>query len=370
MTYRPSIAERIAWTSGQLGAATVKVLVALWSCGDYETGRNCQMYLSTLVKRSGVSLATVKRVLRDLKLPTQPGGPWIIASRRHRHATRYDIVIDRLATAPPKEQQMTMQTLAALTRFEAQIEPQIPLEAQNEPLGTKSEAQIEPPTSDPDLVPEERTHTPRAREETLPLVGQTPPPRCAHPHAHAWCEGRVHVPRDLHFEFLDRLDTRPGESAAAKAGRLVAFYADTMAQLPATEAVGDPYKFWKVKFAAWVQVEASRPSIVEREPAAAAYDAVWRQILARIETKVNRHTFYTWFRPLVMVTDHPTATGRVIEVTKNGPDGQLFVDWVTKHYTAVVQAAVDEVRPGSRVVLIDAWALDSAAADAADRKAN
>ncbi len=24
---------------------------------------------------------------------------------------------------------------------------------------------------------------------------------------------------------------------------------------------------------------------------------LWDEILARIETKVNRHSFYTWFRP-------------------------------------------------------------------------
>jgi len=63
------------------------------------------------------------------------------------------------------------------------------------------------------------------------------------------------VPRDLHFEFLARLDTRPGESPIAKAGRLVAFYAAAMGELPATEAVGDPYKFWKAAFAAWVASE-------------------------------------------------------------------------------------------------------------------
>ena len=26
---------------------------------------------------------------------------------------------------------------------------------------------------------------------------------------------------------------------------------------------------------------------------------IWEQLLSRIETKVNRHTFYTWFKPTV-----------------------------------------------------------------------
>ena len=30
---------------------------------------------------------------------------------------------------------------------------------------------------------------------------------------------------------------------------------------------------------------------------------LWDEILARIETKVNRHSFYTWFRPTMYVTD-------------------------------------------------------------------
>ena len=59
----------------------------------------------------------------------------------------------------------------------------------------------------------------------------------------------MHVPRDLHFEFLDRLDTRPGETPSAKAGRLIAFYASTLAAIPATQPIGaEPYKFWRKAF--------------------------------------------------------------------------------------------------------------------------
>ena len=31
--------------------------------------------------------------------------------------------------------------------------------------------------------------------------------------------------------------------------------------------------------------------------------SIWDQILARIETKVNRHSFYTWFKPTAFVAD-------------------------------------------------------------------
>jgi DnaA N-terminal domain len=379
VAYRPSIAERIAWTSGQLQSAEAKVLVALWSCGDFETGRNCRPYISTLVARSGLSRATVTRTLARLRNTKRPGGPWIVGSHRHRRATTYDLCTERLATAPPKEQQMSIRAVLEPPGLEAHFEPQKDLEAHFEPQDPDLEAQNEPPTSDPDLDLQ-RTTTTRAREgdqnveaqhepqadADLPLIGRPSLPRCAHPHAHAWCEGRVHVPRDLHFEFLDDLlGTLPGESRIAKAGRLIAFYAATMAALPATVSVGagEAYRFWKSAFNAWVRAEAARVVVVDREPVITRYDAVWQQILERLETKVNRHTFCTWFRPLVMVTD----TGEVIEVTKPGVDGGLFMAWIQKHYDEVLQAAVAEVRSGARVEVIDAWAMESEAAER-DRK--
>jgi len=30
---------------------------------------------------------------------------------------------------------------------------------------------------------------------------------------------------------------------------------------------------------------------------------IWDQVLARIETKGNRHSFYTWFRPTTLLSD-------------------------------------------------------------------
>lgn len=278
MTYRPSIAERIAWTTA-LGAAETKVLIALWSCGDYETGRNCRPYVRTIVARAGLSRATVTRILARLR-----AHGWIVpTSQRHRHATTYDIQIDRLATAPPKEQQVNLSTMLEPPRSEAQNEPQTRSEAQNEPQRSGFEAQNEPPTSDPDLDLHVRTHTPRAREDadqseaqnepqSLPLLARPTPPRCAHPHKHAWCDGRVHVPRDLHFEFLDQLGTRPGESAATKAGRLVAFYAETMTHLPPDADIVDAYTFWKAAYRAWVTSGARQRGESKAVPAPSAED--------------------------------------------------------------------------------------------------
>jgi chromosomal replication initiator protein len=66
---------------------------------------------------------------------------------------------------------------------------------------------------------------------------------------------------------------------------------------------------------------------------------LWDQILARIETKVNRHSFYTWFKPTTFVTEDASA------VTVRVPNG-LFKDWLTKHYAGVISESMAEVKKG------------------------
>ena len=34
---------------------------------------------------------------------------------------------------------------------------------------------------------------------------------------------------------------------------------------------------------------------------------IWERILSRIETKVNRHSFYTWFKPATFLDDDGTT---------------------------------------------------------------
>ena len=63
---------------------------------------------------------------------------------------------------------------------------------------------------------------------------------------------------------------------------------------------------------------------------------VWNDILGRIETKVNRHSFYTWFKPTRLVKE----TGQ--ELSVRVPNG-LFRDWLTKHYAGVIAEAMGEL---------------------------
>jgi chromosomal replication initiator protein len=73
---------------------------------------------------------------------------------------------------------------------------------------------------------------------------------------------------------------------------------------------------------------------------------IWDQVLTRIETKVNRHSFYTWFKPTAFVADGGDS------ITVRVPNA-LFKDWLTKHYSLVLTEALAEVRrPGVSVVFV------------------
>ena len=73
---------------------------------------------------------------------------------------------------------------------------------------------------------------------------------------------------------------------------------------------------------------------------------IWDQVLARIETKVNRHSFYTWFKPTAFVADRDGG------IRVRVPNA-LFRDWLTKHYAAVIEEALAEVqRPGSPIAFV------------------
>ncbi len=75
-------------------------------------------------------------------------------------------------------------------------------------------------------------------------------------------------------------------------------------------------------------------------------DSVWTSVLARIETKVNGHSFSTWFRPTSLLVDAgDTITVRV-------PDA-MFKEWLTKHYAVVLAEALVEIqRPKASLVFV------------------
>jgi chromosomal replication initiator protein len=81
---------------------------------------------------------------------------------------------------------------------------------------------------------------------------------------------------------------------------------------------------------------------------------IWDAVLARIETKVNRHSFYTWFKPTGFISER--TDGIRVRVPNT-----LFRDWLTKHYSAVLEEALREVdRGGSSLEFITDEALAAA----------
>jgi chromosomal replication initiator protein len=84
---------------------------------------------------------------------------------------------------------------------------------------------------------------------------------------------------------------------------------------------------------------------------------IWNEVLSRIETKVNRHIFYTWFKPTSFIGD----TGSRLDILV--PNG-MFRDWLTKHYAGVLEEALGEVdRKGTAITFV------TDAAEAAQRVA-
>ena len=64
---------------------------------------------------------------------------------------------------------------------------------------------------------------------------------------------------------------------------------------------------------------------------------LWDEILARVETKVNRHSFITWFQPTsFLAEDRAALTVRV--------PAPVFKTWLSKHYAGVIGEAMRELK--------------------------
>jgi chromosomal replication initiator protein len=67
---------------------------------------------------------------------------------------------------------------------------------------------------------------------------------------------------------------------------------------------------------------------------------VWTDVLARIETKVNKFSYYTWFKQTSLARDD----GQSLTIRVTDP---MVVDWLMKHYAVIIEEALAEVgRPG------------------------
>jgi chromosomal replication initiator protein len=77
-----------------------------------------------------------------------------------------------------------------------------------------------------------------------------------------------------------------------------------------------------------------------------AGSSIWDQVLTRIESKVGRHSFHTWFKPTFLVADD----GAYVTVRVPNP---LFIEWLPKHYSVVLAEALKDVgRAETEVVFV------------------
>lgn len=73
---------------------------------------------------------------------------------------------------------------------------------------------------------------------------------------------------------------------------------------------------------------------------------IWKLVLGRVETKVNQHTFYSWFKATSLEKDE----GQRVLVRVANP---LVKNWLLRNYTAVLEEALAEVgRPGCVVAFV------------------
>jgi chromosomal replication initiator protein len=73
---------------------------------------------------------------------------------------------------------------------------------------------------------------------------------------------------------------------------------------------------------------------------------IWDEILSRVQTKINRHSFYTWFKGTSFVSDD----GATVIVRVPNP---TYKEWITKHYAAVISEAALEVRrPSAQIAFV------------------
>jgi chromosomal replication initiator protein len=63
---------------------------------------------------------------------------------------------------------------------------------------------------------------------------------------------------------------------------------------------------------------------------------LWDEVLARVENKVNRHSFATWFRPTSFLS-------RDKDLLRIGVPNAQFRDWISKQYQGVLSEALAEV---------------------------
>jgi chromosomal replication initiator protein len=82
-------------------------------------------------------------------------------------------------------------------------------------------------------------------------------------------------------------------------------------------------------------------------------ETLWDDVLARVEGKINRHSFATWFRP----TTYLAQDGTTLRI---GVPNAQFREWLSKNYRSILQEALAEVGHAQLQVLFEEHAEEPA----------
>ena len=73
---------------------------------------------------------------------------------------------------------------------------------------------------------------------------------------------------------------------------------------------------------------------------------LWDEILARVENKVSRYIFHTWFKPTRFLENEDETVTVLVP-------SDIFKHWLTRHYAGVIKEAADELgQPGTILSLV------------------
>ena len=71
---------------------------------------------------------------------------------------------------------------------------------------------------------------------------------------------------------------------------------------------------------------------------------LWQEILQKVESKVNRHSYETWFRPTRLLFETGDTVGVLVP-------NDHFRNWLNKHYAGILTESLDEIeRPDLNIV--------------------
>jgi len=85
---------------------------------------------------------------------------------------------------------------------------------------------------------------------------------------------------------------------------------------------------------------------------------LWEEILQKIESKVNRHSFNTWFRPTRQLAERGQSVSVLV------PNAH-FRDWLNKHYSGVILESLDELHRPEIEVVFETTRIEAALPDTA-----